>query len=66
MNLIDMVEKETIKEDNTDFSIGDTVKVHVVIREGNKERIQIFKGDVIARKESGARATFTVRKISFG
>ena len=45
---------------------GDTVKVHVVIREGEKERVQIFRGDVISRKGSGLRETFTVRKNSFG
>jgi len=46
--------------------VGDTVKVHVIIREGEKERIQVFRGDVIAKKHSGATETFTVRKISFG
>jgi large subunit ribosomal protein L19 len=61
-----MVEKDTLEKDTADFTIGDTVKVHVVIREGGKERVQIFKGDVIARKGSGAGATFTVRKVSFG
>ena len=66
MNLIDKVEKKQLKQDIEPFNIGDAVKVHVVIREGEKERIQIFRGDVIARKGSGARETFTVRKISFG
>ncbi len=46
--------------------MGDTVKVHVIIKEGDKERIQVFKGDVIAKRGIGSGATFTVRKISFG
>ena len=66
MNLIDKVEEKQLKQDITDFNIGDNVKVHVVIREGDKERIQVFRGDVIARKGSGVRETFTVRKVSFG
>ena len=66
MNLIDLVEEKQIKEDVGSFDVGDTVKVHVVIREGGKERIQVFRGDVISKKGSGPRATFTVRKISFG
>ncbi|MBU1185365.1 MAG: 50S ribosomal protein L19 [Acidobacteria bacterium] len=66
MNLVEMVEKDNIKSDIPDFQIGDTIKVHVVIREGEKERIQIFRGDVIARKGSSVEETFTVRKISFG
>ncbi len=48
------------------FRVGDTVKVHVIIREGDKERIQIFRGDVIGRRGGGVKATFTVRKVSFG
>ena len=66
MNTIEMIDEKNIKKDVDTFDIGDTVKVHVVIREGDKERIQIFKGDVIAKRGSGARASFTVRKISFG
>jgi large subunit ribosomal protein L19 len=66
MNLIDLVEEKQIKEDFGSFDVGDTVKVHVVIRESGKERIQVFRGDVISKKGSGPRATFTVRKISFG
>jgi large subunit ribosomal protein L19 len=64
--MIDMVENKQIKKDVDTFDVGDTVKVHVVIREGDKERIQIFKGDVIGKRGSGSRASFTVRKISFG
>jgi len=66
MNAIRAVEEKQLKKDLEPFRIGDTVKVHVVIKEGDKERIQIFKGDVIARKGSGLGATVTVRKISFG
>jgi large subunit ribosomal protein L19 len=66
MNLIDTVEKKQLKEDIPEFKPGDSVNVHVVIREGDKERIQVFKGVVISRKGSGVRETFTVRKISFG
>jgi large subunit ribosomal protein L19 len=66
MSLIDVVEEKDRKTDLEPFAVGDTVKVHVVIKEGDKERIQIYKGDVIARRGSGLGATFTVRKISFG
>jgi len=66
MNLIDLVEEKQIKKDLESFKVGDTVKVHVIIREGDKERVQIFRGDVIAKRRSGMNATFTVRKISFG
>jgi len=66
MNAIRAVEEKQLKKDLEPFRIGDTVKVHVVIKEGDKERIQIFRGDVIARKSSGLSATVTVRKISFG
>lgn len=66
MNQIDKVEEQQMNKDIASFKVGDTVKVHVRIREGEKERIQIFRGDVIAKKGSGARETFTVRKVSFG
>lgn len=66
MNLIDIAEEKDRKTDLTPFNIGDTVKVNVIIREGDKERIQVFKGDVIAKRGRGLGATFTVRKISFG
>jgi large subunit ribosomal protein L19 len=66
MNLIELVDQKQIKKERDSFEVGDAVKVHVVIREGEKERIQIFRGDVIAKKGSGAGATFAVRKISFG
>lgn len=66
MNQIDKVEEQQMNKDIASFNVGDTVKVHVRIREGEKERIQIFRGDVIAKKGSGVRETFTVRKVSFG
>jgi len=66
MNLVELIEKEGLKENVTEFRVGDTVNVHFKIVEGTKERIQIFSGLVIARKNGGIRETFTVRKISFG
>ncbi len=66
MNTLDMVENQQLRADIPDFKPGDTVKVHVKIKEGDKERIQVFEGICIAHKHGGARATFTVRKISFG
>jgi large subunit ribosomal protein L19 len=66
MSLMDLVEEEQINKDIEPFKVGNTVKVHVIIREGGKERIQVFRGDVIARRGRGLGATFTVRKISFG
>ena len=66
MNLIDLVEEKQLKKGSDSFRVGDTVKVHVIIREGDKERIQVFRGNVIAKRGSGLGTTFTVRKISFG
>lgn len=66
MSLMNMVEDEQLNKNLDPFKVGDTVKVHVIIREGDKERIQIFRGDVIAKRRTGIGATFTVRKISFG
>ncbi len=66
MNLIEYVQEKQLKKDITPFNVGDTVKVHVIIKEGDKERIQIFRGDVIAKKGGGPGETFIVRKISFG
>jgi len=65
-NIIDQLEREGMKESVPAFEIGDTVKVNVRIKEGDKERIQAFEGVVIARKNGGIRETFTVRKISYG
>ena len=66
MNQLEMVELEQLRTDLPDFRVGDTVKVHVKIVEGDKERIQPFEGVVIRRKGGGIRSTFTVRKISYG
>jgi large subunit ribosomal protein L19 len=66
MNPMEMVEREQLRMDLPDFRVGDTVKVHVKIVEGEKERIQPFEGVVIGRKGGGIRSTFTVRKISYG
>ncbi|MGI8556034.1 MAG: 50S ribosomal protein L19, partial [Pyrinomonadaceae bacterium] len=66
MNRLDNIEKTQLKENIPAFQSGDTVKVHVRIKEGNKERLQVFEGLVIARKHGGARETITVRKVSFG
>jgi large subunit ribosomal protein L19 len=66
MELIKNLEKEMIRMDLPSFSAGDTLKVHVKIREGEKERIQVFQGVVISKRNNGAQSTFTVRKISYG
>ena len=66
MNVIDKIEQEQLKSDIPDFKSGDKVKVHVKIKEGEKERIQVFEGTVIKRKNGGNRANFTVRKIASG
>ena len=66
MNLVDMVEDKQLRKDLDPFSVGDTVKIHVIIREGDKERTQIFQGVVIGKRGAGMKASFTVRKVSFG
>jgi len=66
MDIIRELEKDFMKKEITDFKVGDTVKVAVKIREGDKTRSQAFEGIVIARKGSGIKETFTVRHISFG
>jgi large subunit ribosomal protein L19 len=66
MNVLEMVENQQLRTDIPPFKPGDTVKVHVKIKEGDKERIQVFEGVCIGLKHGGVRATFTVRKISFG
>jgi large subunit ribosomal protein L19 len=66
MNLLELVEREQLRTDLPGFKVGDTVKVHVKIVEGEKERIQPFEGVVIRKKKGGIRSTFTVRKISYG
>lgn len=66
MNAVETVEKEHLRMDLPDFKAGDTVKVHFKIQEGEKERTQVFEGVVIRRRKGNTRATFTVRKISYG
>ena len=66
MTLIEALERENLKPEIPEFNVGDTVKVYNKIVEGTRERIQVFEGIVIARKNSSVRETFTVRRISFG
>ena len=66
MNTLDQIEGAQLRDDIPDFGPGDTVRVHVRVIEGGRERTQAFEGVVIARKGGGVRETFTVRKISFG
>lgn len=66
MDLIKEVEKRNLKENLPQFSPGDSVKVHVRVVEGGRERTQVFEGVVIRRQGSGARETFTVRRVTFG
>ncbi|HZK50912.1 MAG TPA: 50S ribosomal protein L19 [Actinomycetota bacterium] len=66
MNPTDVVERPYLRDDQPDFGPGDTVKVHVRVVEGERQRVQIFEGIVIRRRGSKLSATFTVRKMSFG
>jgi len=66
MTVLEKIEKEQIKKDIPDFRAGDNVRVHVKIKEGDKERVQVFEGAVIGRRRASNHSTFTVRKISFG
>jgi large subunit ribosomal protein L19 len=66
MQITDVVERAQLRDDLPDFRPGDTVKVHVRVVEGSRERIQIFQGFVLRRQGGGLRETFTVRKVSFG
>ena len=66
MNRTDLVDRSRLRDDVPVFKPGDNVKVHVRVVEGTRERVQVFQGDVIARKGDGIRETFTVRKTSFG
>ncbi|MBB2942215.1 large subunit ribosomal protein L19 [Actinoplanes lutulentus] len=66
MNTLDDLDAQSQRTDNPDFRAGDTVKVHARVVEGNRSRVQVFQGVVIARHGSGLRETFKVRKISFG
>ena len=65
MDIIRAIEQQQIKQDLPEFHVGDNVKVHYRITEGNRERIQVFQGDVLRRQGESVRETFTVRKISF-
>lgn len=64
--LFDKIESEQYRKDSTDFGVGDSVRVHTKVVEGDKERIQIFAGVVIGRRGHGLNSTFTVRRISYG
>ena len=66
MNIIESLTNDQIRTDLPEFNIGDTIKVHVKIKEGNRERIQVFEGTVITKKHGGIQETFTVRRISYG
>ena len=66
MRKLDFVDESSLRSDIPDFRPGDTVKVHVKVIEGNRSRIQVFQGVVLARAGDGLRETFTVRKVSFG
>ena len=66
MNIISVLEQEQLRKDIPDFRPGDTVKVHVKVVEGNRERVQVFEGVVIGRQNGGIRETFTVRRVSYG
>jgi large subunit ribosomal protein L19 len=66
MNPTDLVDAIHVRDDVPDFAPGDTLKVHVRVVEGNKERVQVFQGVVIRRQGSGVRESFTVRKVSYG
>ena len=66
MNIISVLEQEQLRDDIPSFRPGDTVKVHVKVVEGNRERVQIFEGVVIGRQNGGVRESFTVRRVSYG
>ena len=66
MDALKVITEGQIKENKPDFNIGDTVKVHVKIKEGNRERVQVFEGSVIAKLGGGVSETFTVRRVSYG
>lgn len=66
MNIITAINNEQLKDNVTEFNTGDTVKVHVRIKEGTRERVQVFEGIVIKRQGGGVAETFTVRRISYG
>ena len=65
-NIIENIEREQMRVDIPDFKAGDTIKVHARIKEGEKERVQVFQGFVIRKRKGNTGATFTVRKVSYG
>ena len=66
MNIIEAIEQDYKRDDIPEFGVGDTLKVYIKIKEGNRERIQMFEGTVIAKRNGGIGETFTVRRISYG
>ena len=66
MHPTEIIDRDSLRDDVPEFRPGDTVKVHVRVVEGNRERVQVFQGVVIRRQGAGVRETFTVRKVSFG
>ena len=66
MDLIKELNKETLAKESANVQIGDTIRVHVKVKEGSRERIQIFEGTVIAKKHGGIEGTITVRRLSYG
>ena len=66
MDVMKSIAQEYLKSDIPAFGVGDTVKVHIKIKEGNRERIQVFEGTIIAKKGSGISSTFTVRRVAYG
>ncbi|QEY34049.1 50S ribosomal protein L19 [Caproiciproducens galactitolivorans] len=66
MDALKLIAQDSVKKEIPEFEVGDTVKVNVNIREGERERIQVFEGTVTARKGSGVSETFTVRRVSYG
>ena len=66
MNIVEILEREQMRADIPDFTTGDTIRVHAKIREGEKERIQVFQGVVVRKRKGTVGATFTVRKVSYG
>ncbi|HIS52779.1 MAG TPA: 50S ribosomal protein L19 [Candidatus Onthomonas avicola] len=66
MDLIKLLDQQNVKAEAPEIRVGDTVRVHIKVTEGTKERIQVFEGTVIAKKHGGVNETFTVRRISYG
>ena len=66
MDLIKELNKEALQKETANVQVGDTVRVHVKVKEGSRERIQVFEGTVIAKKHGGVEETFTVRRVSYG